>query len=105
MPEWMKGFVPDGLQSVKQLLNYGANFFFALLMIQVLGLDLTKYGIAPVVDWRAAGALFCAFSAVQYKIGGIQDEKLMKKLDTKPPAQLEGKKDPTQESGGEDQPT
>lgn len=92
MPDWIKGFLPDGLQSVKQLLSYGANFFFALLAVQVLGLDLTRYGIAPVVDWRVAGALFTAFAGAQYIVGGVQEKKLQEKIETgtgtgsKPPA-------------------
>jgi hypothetical protein len=80
IPDQLKPFVPDGLQSVKQLVTYGANLFFALFMVQVLGLDLTRYGISPVIDWRMAGGLFVVFALAQSWIGNRQEARLHEKI-------------------------
>ena len=80
IPDWLKGFIPDGLQGTKQLASYGANAFFVLLLVQILGVDLTRFGLSPVIDWRTSGMLFVVFAATQYALGGVQDKKLQEKI-------------------------
>lgn len=80
VPDWATKFLPDGLQSTKQLASYGANAFFALFVVQVLGLDLARFGLSPVIDWKTSGMVFCAFAVVQYILGGVQDKKLHEKI-------------------------
>lgn len=54
-------FVPERMQTSKEMVRQGANAFFTLFLVQVFGLDLTKFGLTPAIDWKVSFLLYLIF--------------------------------------------